>query len=292
MINTFEGTGVAIVTPFQPDLSIDYSSFEKIINHVITGGVDYIVALGTTGETATLSVEEKLKLIQFCKEKINGRTPLVVGMGGYDTLEVVEAIKQIDLSGISGILSVTPYYNKPSQAGLFEHFKAIAQASPLPVILYNVPGRTSCNLSADTVLKLASACKNITALKEASGNFSQLMQILKHKSSDFTVLSGDDGLTLPMISLGVRGVISVVANSHPLEFSGLVKSAMNGDFETANRLQFRLIDYIDALFTEGSPSGIKSALETMGLCKKYVRLPLVPVSSNHQIKLQQLLSEI
>jgi 4-hydroxy-tetrahydrodipicolinate synthase len=288
----FEGLGVAIVTPFNKDLSIDFDSFGKVINHCISGGVDYIVALGTTGETATLSVEEKHRVIDFCKSSINNRVPLVIGAGGYDTMDIVNAIKTIDLKGISAILSVAPYYNRPTQRGLFEHFKTIAESTKLPVILYNVPSRTSSNIATDTVVNLAKTCSNIVALKEACGDLGQFMQLIKNKPSGFTVLSGDDGLTLPMISLGARGVISVVANSHPKEFSMLVRSAMKGDFETAKTYQYKLIDYINALFTEGSPAGIKATLETIGLCKKYVRLPLVAVSDEHYAKLQSLINEI
>lgn len=292
MSSIFEGTGVAIVTPLNENLSIDFDSFGKVINHCISGGVDYIVALGTTGETATLKIEEKHRVIDFCKSSINNRVPLVVGVGGYDTMDVVEAIKTIDLKGVSGILSVAPYYNKPTQRGMFGHFRAIAEASKIPVILYNVPGRTSSNINTETVISLAKTCSNIVALKEASSDLGQLMQLLKNKPANFSVLSGDDALTLPMISLGVKGVISVVANSHPQDYSKLVRSALKGDFETSKIVQYKLIDYINALFTEGSPAGIKASLEIMGLCKKFVRLPLVSVSDEHYLKLQTLLNEM
>jgi 4-hydroxy-tetrahydrodipicolinate synthase len=292
MSSIFEGTGVAIVTPFNEDLSIDFDSFGKVIDHTISGGIDYIITLGTTGETATLNIEEKHHVIDFCKNTIGNRVPLVIGAGGYDTMDIVNALKAINLNGISGILSVAPYYNKPTQRGMFEHFRHIAESTKVPVILYNVPSRTSSNIATETVIKLAKTCSNIVALKEACGDLGQLMQLLKNKPSGFTVLSGDDGLTLPMISLGVRGVISVVANSHPKEFSSLVKLALKGDYESAKTYQYKLIDYINALFTEGSPAGIKAALELMGLCKKFVRLPLVPVSDEHYLKLQSHLKEI
>lgn len=288
----FEGTGVAIITPFNEDLSIDYNSLKKTIEHVVSGGVNYIVALGTTGESATLSEEEKLDVIGFCKKEINQRVPLVIGVGGNNTQDVVGALKNLDLSGVSGILSVAPYYNKPSQKGLYMHFKAIAEATHLPVILYNVPGRTSSNISAETTIKLAESCKNIVAIKEASGDFAQIMQIIKNKPEGFVVLSGDDGLTLPMMSLGTKGVISVIANSHPLEFSSLVNAALEGDFEKANIFQYLLIDFIHALFTEGNPSGVKAALEILGIAKPYVRLPLVPVSGDHYVKLQTMIKKI
>ncbi|MBN1115853.1 MAG: 4-hydroxy-tetrahydrodipicolinate synthase [Bacteroidales bacterium] len=292
MSNTFEGTGVAIVTPFTKDLNVDFDSLDKTINHIISGGTDYIVSLGTTGETATLSKEEKIQVVEFTKQKVANRVPIVLGAGGNNTMEVVYTLKESNLNGISGILSVAPYYNKPSQDGLFEHFKAIANATVLPVILYNVPGRTSSNIAAKTVLKLAEECSNIIAIKEASGNFAQIMKIIKNKPEYFSVLSGDDALTLPMISLGAKGAISVVANSHPREFSQLIKAALKGDFTEANKFQYKLIDYIAALFKEGSPTGIKAALEIMGMCEKYVRLPLVPASDELYVTLQKLLTEI
>lgn len=288
MIMTFEGTGVALVTPFNEDFSIDFAALKSTIEHVIGGGVNYIVALGTTGETATLNHEEKVKVIDFCKKEINGRVPLVVGVGGNNTLEVVKALQTLDLSGVSGILSVSPYYNKPTQSGLFEHFKHIANATELPVIIYNVPGRTSMNISAETTVNLAKTCKNIIAIKEASGNFSQIMQIIKNKPSGFEVLSGDDALTLPMISLGAKGVISVVANSHPKEFSKLVNCALEGNFTEANKYQYQLIDLIESLFTEGNPAGVKAALDIKKIAKKFVRLPLVPVSDEHYNKIHKL----
>jgi 4-hydroxy-tetrahydrodipicolinate synthase len=288
----FEGTGVAIITPFNKDLFIDYNSLKKTIEHVVSGGVNYIVALGTTGESATLSDDEKLDVIQFCKKEIDQRVPLVIGIGGNNTMDVVGALKSLDLSGISGILSVAPYYNKPSQEGLFMHFKSVADATHLPVILYNVPGRTSSNISAETTVRLAESCKNIVAIKEASGDFAQIMHIIKHKPEGFVVLSGDDGLTLPMMSLGTKGVISVVANSHPSEFSSLINAALEGDFEKANKFQYLLIDFIHALFTEGNPSGVKAAMEILGVAKSYVRLPLVSVSDGHYAKLQALIKKI
>lgn len=292
MSMSFEGVGVALITPFNEDLSIDFNSLEKIINHTISGGVDYIVALGTTGEPATLNKDEKKEIVDFCKLKIDGRVPLVVGAGGNNTNAVIQDIQDLNKNGIAGILSVAPYYNKPSQKGIYEHYKAIANSTDLPVIIYNVPGRTSSNISAELTINLANECGNIVALKEASGNFSQIMQVLKHQPEGFDLLSADDALTLPMISLGTSGVISVIANSHPREYCNLVNAALAGDFETANDYQYKLLDYIDALFKEGSPSGLKAALEIMGLCKQYVRLPLVPVSEEHYVELQKLISEL
>ncbi len=292
MKNIFEGTGVAIVTPFNEDLTIDFDSLGKILDHVVSGDVNSVVALGTTGESATLSKDEKIQVVEFCKQKIDGKVPLIVGAGGNNTSEVIHSIKSFDLNGVSGILSVAPYYNKPSQKGVFEHFKAIANSTDLPIIIYNVPGRTSSNISASTAIKLANECKNIKAVKEASGNFQQIMEIIKNKPDGFEVLSGDDALTLPMISLGTKGVISVVANSHPKEFSGLVCAALQGNFDEANVNQYKLLNYITRLFEEGSPSGIKACLEIMGLCKNIVRLPLVPVSDEHYEKLKKLIAEI
>jgi 4-hydroxy-tetrahydrodipicolinate synthase len=292
MITQFDGTGVALVTPFNDDLSIDFDSLERIINHTIAGGVDFLVALGTTGEPATLTKKEKTEIIEFCKDKIAGRVPLVVGAGGNNTVQLVKEIKELNKQGVAGLLSVAPYYNKPVQQGLYEHFKAVASASDLPVIIYNVPGRTGSNIAAETALRLANDCPTIVAAKEASGNFSQIMQILKEKPEGFNLLSGDDALTLPMISLGTTGVISVVANSHPREFSSLVHAAKENNFAEANVQQYNLLNYIDALFVEGSPSGIKASLEIMGLCKRHVRLPLAPASDELYIKLQGLLSKI
>lgn len=290
---SFEGTGVALITPFNDDLSIDFTALEKIINHTIEGGVDFLVAMGTTGEPATLSKQEKNDIIDFCLQKINKRVPLVVGAGGNNTNEVVAEVQQLEAKGnIAGILSVAPYYNKPSQKGIFEHYKAIANATSLPVIIYNVPGRTASNISPQVALDLANECSNIVALKEASGDFGQIMQVIKNAPKNLNMLSGDDALTLPMISLGTSGVISVIANSHPKQFSSLVKAALKGDFESANKYQYQLLDYIDSLFTEGSPSGVKAAMEIMGLCKKNVRLPLAPVSDEHYAKISELLKDI
>ncbi len=292
MTNNFEGTGVALITPFNEDLSIDFDSLDKLINHIISGGVDFLVALGTTGEPATLTNEEKTSVIDFCIEKIDGRVPLIVGAGGNNTTKAIEEVKDLENKNIAGILSVSPYYNKPNQSGIFEHFKAIANATKLPIIIYNVPGRTGSNINADTTIKLANTCNNIVAVKEASGNFGQFMQILKNKPDNFALLSGDDGLTLPMISLGAKGVISVIANSHPREFCNLINAARTNNYKTAQTEQFKLIDYINLLFEEGSPTGVKAALEIMGICNKHVRLPLAPASEELYIKLQEQLNDI
>jgi 4-hydroxy-tetrahydrodipicolinate synthase len=287
-----KGTGVALITPFHTDGSVDYNALDKIVNHTILGGVEYLVVLGTTGEPATLRHEEKIKVIAAVKKSINNRVPLIIGIGGCNTADVIDSIQTYDLNGISAILSVSPYYNKPSQRGLYEHFSAIALSSKLPIIIYNVPGRTATNINAETTLKLARDHSNIIAVKEASGNLTQIMQILKDKPSHFQVISGDDILTLPMIYLGSIGVISVIANSHPRQYSEMVRAALKMEGKTANALHYRLLDYIGALFEEGSPTGVKAALELMGICTKTVRLPLVSASDALLTKLEKLIKEI
>lgn len=284
----FSGTGVAIITPFRKDGSLDFNSLGKLLEHIIKGGVDYVVPLGTTGESAVLTKDEKKAVVNFVTDTVAGRIPVVVGIGGNNTQEVLDAIGGFDFTGVSGLLSVSPYYNKPSQQGLYAHFKAIAGVSPVPVILYNVPGRTGSNLAAETTVKLARDVKNISAIKEASGNMAQIMQIMMHKPKDFQVLSGDDLLTLPMMALGATGVISVVANACPGEFSAMVNHALKGEFGKAATCHYKLVDFINALFEEGSPAGIKAALESLNICQNHLRLPLVPVSDAHYKKLKTL----
>jgi len=288
MSELFKGTGVAIITPFHDSGNIDFGSFEKIIEHILEGGVNYIVALGTTGESVTLSHDEKVAVLEFVVEIVNKRVPVVAGLGGNNTQEVINTIKATSFDGIDAILSVCPYYNKPQQKGLYNHYKAIAGACPVPVILYNVPGRTSVNISAETTLRLASDFSNIIGIKEASGNLSQCMDILKDKPRGFLVISGDDALTMPMIALGANGVISVVANAFPRQFSAMVDFCLKGNFFKARSLHFDLLRFTNALFIDGNPSGIKSAMEIIGLCKSNVRLPLVKVSKNvHSIIAEQ-----
>ncbi|MCG8702430.1 MAG: 4-hydroxy-tetrahydrodipicolinate synthase [Bacteroidales bacterium] len=288
----FSGTGVAIVTPFNKDLTIDYNAFEGLINHVIKGKLEYIVVLGTTGESVTLSKDEKKELVSFCVEKTAGRVPIVVGIGGNNTQDVLENISKQDFTGISGVLSVSPYYNKPSQEGIYQHFKSVAEKSPKPVIIYNVPGRTGSNIKAETTIRLANDCKNIVAVKEASGDLPQIMQIIKNKPSGFEVLSGDCALTYPMIALGVKGVISVIANSHPLQYGGMIRDCLQGNWESAQKVQYDLLDYIKLLFDEGSPAGIKAALSQMGLCKNIVRLPVTTVSKELFEKIEKQIAAI
>jgi len=278
--NKFKGTGVAIVTPFKQSGAIDFDSFEAILNHTIDGGVDFIVVLGTTGESATVTKPEKNALIEFSVEKINKRVPLVVGIGGNCTSDVVLAIHETPLKNADAILSVCPYYTKPQQEGIFQHYKTIAEASPVPVILYTVPGRTASNISAPTTLRLAAECPNIVGIKEASGNFDQIFQVLKNRPEGFLVISGDDGLTLPMIAAGADGVISVTANAYPKQYSEMVNLCLAGNFQSAQDIHYKLIDFTITLFVDGSPAGIKAALAIKNLCSNYLRLPLVPVNQN------------
>lgn len=285
----FTGTGVAIITPFHEDGKIDWESFRNVIEYQIKGEVEYLVVLGTTGESGTIHGDEKKRVFSFVSEVANGRVPLVAGIGGNDTHEVVELIKGFDVKGYDAILSVSPYYNKPNQEGIFQHYKAIDAVTPLPVMLYNVPPRTGQNVTADTQLRIAYECKNVFATKEASGNFEQISRLIKYKPDDFMVISGDDGITLPMIALGAEGVISVVANAFPQDFSDMVRFALKGKLKEAQTLHYRYMDIINSLFTEGSPSGVKAYLSEMGLCKNCFRLPVYPVSDKHMEKIRGLM---
>lgn len=282
---------MAIVTPFNNDFSVDYPALEKITDYIITNGVNYIVVLGTTGESVALTKDEKKQVVKTVIKAATGRVPIVIGIGGNFTQEIVETIQHTDFAGIDAILSVSPYYNKPNQTGIYEHYKAISKASPLPIIMYNVPGRTSMNVSSETTLRLAHDFSNIIATKEASGNMTQISEILRDKPEGFSVISGDDGLTLPMISLGAVGVISVIANSHPKEFSIMVDEAIGGNYRLARKFHLSLVETINQYFVEGSPAGVKAALEIMGLCKNVVRLPLTPVSEKTYNKIKQLVEK-
>jgi len=292
MYKKFKGTGVAIVTPFRKDRSIDFSSLGKIIEHTIINGIDYIVSLGTTGESATLSNDEKNAVIDYTVEIIDKRVPLVVGFGGNNTQEVINCIRSANFNDIDAILSVCPYYNKPQQKGVFYHYKSIANASPVPVIMYNIPGRSSINMLPETTLKLATEVENIIGIKEASGNMGQCMEIVKNKPKDFLLLSGEDALTLPMLSFGCEGVISVVANAFPGNYSDMVNSALKGNYKKAKELHYKLLDIINALFADGNPSGVKAALEILGLCTNNVRLPLVKVNKAVYNQLNSLIQNI
>ena len=278
MNKALKGTGVALITPFDNSGQLDFNSLTNLIEHVITNGVDYLVVLGTTGESVTLNKQEKKQVLEHVIKINNERLPIVLGLGGNNTHEILEQIQDIDFTGIKAILSVSPYYNKPTQEGIYQHYKAIAEKCSLPIILYNVPGRTASNILPETTLRLANDFKNIIAIKEASGNIEQAMKIINHKPKDFLVISGDDALTLPMIACGASGVISVVANAYPKEFSNLVNCSLQGDFDCARVTHYHLLEIIDNLFIEGNPAGIKAALKILEITNDTLRLPLVKVS--------------
>ena len=288
-MDKIKGTGVALITPFNEDLSIDYLGLENLLNHVINSGIDYLVLMGTTAESAVLSKKEKKDLIEFCKRINNFRLPIVLGLGGNNTLAVIEEIKATDFKGIDAILSVSPSYNKPTQDGIYQHYKIISEICNIPIILYNVPSRTSSNIMVETTLRLAHDFNNIVAIKEASGDLDQIMRIIKNKPTEFMVISGDDGLTLPMIHMGAEGVISVLGQSHPEKYSQMVELALNGEKEKSNELHYDLYDFYEPLYLEGNPTGIKACLEIMGVCKSFVRPPLVKASKEIRNKLDILL---
>jgi 4-hydroxy-tetrahydrodipicolinate synthase len=291
-IHPFSGTGVAIVTPFLDNGDIDITALGKLIEHLINGKVDYLVALGTTGETATLSFEEKATVLSLVNTFNNGRVRLVAGIGGNDTRAVVQGLTSFDLTGYSAILSVGPYYNKPNNEGIFQHYKAINDAAPLPVIMYNVPGRTGSNINTQTTLRIAKECKNIIATKEASGNMEQIMQIIKEKPAGFEVISGDDALTLPLIACGAIGVISVIANAYPRQFSQMVNLCLQGKFSEARPLHEKMIPAIQSIFAEGSPSGVKAYLNEMGIVKYNFRLPIVGISDDLRVKIRSIIQSL
>ena len=272
------GTGVAIVTPFKTDQSVDFDALRKVLNFIIDGGVEYVVSLGTTGETPTLDKQEKLDIFNFTHEVINGRVPLVVGIGGNDTKEVVQTIQSYPLEKAVAILSACPYYNKPSQEGLFQHYKAVAEASSTPLILYNVPGRTGRNMEASTTIRLANEVENVAGIKEAGNNISQCIQVLKDRPDDFLVVSGDDDLVLPELACGIDGVISVAANCFPKEFSDMVRAGLGFDFTKAKALNDPLLEVYNLLFTENNPAGVKAFLAELGLIQNFLRLPVTPLS--------------
>lgn len=274
----FKGTGVAVITPFKNDLSIDFSAMGKILEHLITGGVNYIVVLGTTGEAPTLSKDEKSALTSFTVETVSGRVPVVLGTGGNNTSEIVSTIRESDLEGIDALLSVAPYYNKPCQKGLYQHFRQISMASPVPVILYNVPSRTASTIEPETCLQLASDCQNIIGIKECSGNFENLLKIIRDKPEDFLVISGNDMEILPFAAAGGAGVISVLANAFPAECTEMVSQAIRGNMRLAREIQLRYLELTGILFAEGNPGGIKAMMTHLNLCQNYLRLPLMPVS--------------
>jgi 4-hydroxy-tetrahydrodipicolinate synthase len=279
------GTGVALVTPFNQDKSVDFEGLKRLVNFQIDNGVNYLVVLGTTGEPATLTAEEKEQVKKTVIETNNGRLPLVIGIGGNNTMAVVNEIKTTDLSAFCAILSVSPYYNKPTQEGIYQHFKAISEASPLPIIMYNVPGRTGRNFEPKTILRLANDFNNIVAVKEAAGDMVQAMRIIQHKPKDFLVISGDDMIALPMTLVGGAGVISVIAQGLPKDFSEMIQEGLNGNVEKANALHYKVMDSIDYIFEECNPSGIKALLNAINVCSEHVRLPLVEASGVLQQKI-------
>jgi 4-hydroxy-tetrahydrodipicolinate synthase len=284
-MNKFYGTGVAMITPFQEDGQVDYDALGRVIEHLIDGGVEYLVSLGTTGESATLSGEERKRVWAFTSAAVNGRVGLVAGIGGNHTSEVVEQIKQFDTTGYDAILSASPHYNKPTQEGIYQHYKALAAVSPLPIILYNVPSRTGSNVSADTIVRLARDFKNIIGIKEAGGNFDQINQLMRDKPEDFLVISGDDPVTLPMMALGGVGVISVTGNPLPRQTSDMVRLCLAGDYKAAQQIHSSLIDFTRLMFVEGSPAGAKTAMKHLGICGDTLRLPLVQVSESTKMKI-------
>jgi 4-hydroxy-tetrahydrodipicolinate synthase len=286
------GTGVALVTPFKKDFSVDTEALSKITNHVIEGGVEYLVILGTTAESATLNTEEKEVVIQTIVAANKGRVPMVLGVGGNNTAKVVEELKTRDLSQFAAILSVSPYYNKPTQEGIYQHFKAVSEASPIPIIVYNVPGRTSSNMLPATVIRLANDFKNIIGIKEAAGDIVQAMKLIQTKPEGFLVISGDDMITLPMVLAGGAGVISVIGEGFPKEFSEMVRLGLNKKVDEAYKLHYKLADSIDMIFEQGNPAGIKEVFKHLGLSENTVRLPLVNVDENLSVRLTSFIKNL
>ena len=291
-MNKFHGTGVAMVTPFNTDGSVDYEGLERLINFQIDGGVEYLVSLGTTGEASTLSKEEKKSVWEFTSNTVAGRLPLVAGIGGNNTAEVIEAMNSFNTSGYDAILSVSPYYNRPTQEGIYQHYKAIALEAPLPVILYNVPTRTGGNMTAETTLRLAHEFDKFIAVKEAAGNFDQFNKILQDKPENFMFISGDDGVSLPLIAMGAVGIISVVGNAVPDVFSKMIRLCLQGEFAAARKLHYKVLNFTNAIFMEGNPGGIKEALKHLGICNNTLRLPLVNVSDNLSVKIKEELEKL
>ena len=287
-----KGLGVALITPFNEDETIDFTALGKLIEHLIQNNIDYLVVLGTTAETPTLSTEEKKEVVSFVKQRVNGRVPIVLGVGGNCTNSVVNQLKNDDYDGIDAILSVVPYYNKPSQEGIYQHYKAIAQATDLPIILYNVPGRTGVNMTAETTLRIAREFENVVAIKEASGNIVQMDDIIKNKPADFMVISGDDGITFPLITLGAVGVISVIGNAFPKEFGKMVRLALNGDYDSALRIHHEFTELFSLLFVDGNPAGVKARLNAMGYICNKLRLPLVPTRITTYEKMRVVLDNL
>lgn len=290
--NIFKGLGIALITPFKEDGSVDYDALKRLVQYQLDNGADFFCILATTGETPTLTAEEKKRIKDLVVEVVKGKVPIAIGCGGFNTAAVVEELKTGDFKGIDGILSVCPYYNKPSQEGLYQHFKAIAAATELPVILYNVPGRTGVNMTAETTVRLARDCRNIVAIKEASGKLEQVDEIIKNKPRDFDVISGDDALTFPMVSCGAVGVISVIGNALPKEFSKMIRLQMRGEYAPARKIHHRFIDLFSLLFVDGNPAGVKAMLHEMGFIENVLRLPLVPMRIQNIQRMSDILKEL
>lgn len=290
--NIFKGLGIALVTPFNEDGSVDYDSLKRLVEYQLSNGADFFCILATTGETPCLTADEKEKIKTLVVELVNGRVPILMGCGGYNTAAVVEELKTGNFKGIDGILSICPYYNKPSQEGLYQHFKAISAATELPIVLYNVPGRTGINMTAATTVRLAKDCKNIVAIKEASGSLEQIDEIIKNKPASFDVISGDDALTFPMISCGAVGVISVIGNALPKEFSKMIRLEFRGEYEAARKIHHRFTDLFSLLFVDGNPAGVKAMLHEMGMIKNILRLPLVPTRISTLQRMSELMKEL
>ena len=290
--NIFKGLGIALITPFMEDGSVDYKSLIRLVEYQLANGADFFCILATTGETPTLSAEEKQKIKDLVVSLVGGRVPILMGCGGNNTAAIVEELKTGDFKGIDGILSVCPYYNKPSQEGLYQHFKAIAAATKMPVVLYNVPGRTGVSMAAATTVRLAHDCPNIVAIKEASGNLEQVDEIIKNKPRSFDVISGDDALTFPMISCGAVGVISVIGNALPREFSKMIRLQMKGEYDSARKIHHRFIDLFSLLFVDGNPAGVKAMLHEMGYIENVLRLPLVPTRISTLQRMSEIMKEL
>ena len=290
--NIFKGLGIALITPFKEDGSVDYDALIRLVDYQLSNGADFFCILATTGETPTLTREEKQKIKDLVVDYVQARVPILIGCGGNNTAAVVEELNTGDFKGIDGVLSVCPYYNKPSQEGLYQHFKAIAAATQLPVVLYNVPGRTGVNLQAATTVRLARDCQNIVAIKEASGNLEQVDEIIKNKPAEFDVISGDDSLTFPMVSCGAVGVISVIGNALPKEFSRMIRLQMRGEYDPARTIHHRFTDLFSLLFVDGNPAGVKAMLSEMGFIENVLRLPLVPMRINNMQRMSEILKEL
>ena len=292
MLKELKGTGVALITPFKKNMEVDYPALDKLLDFVMEGGVEYVITLGTTGETPTLSRDEKLDIVRFTFDKIKQRIPVVVGIGGNNTREVMKDLESYPLEKAVAVLSASPSYNKPSQEGIYLHYKALAEVSPKPIIVYNVPGRTGSNITAETTLRIAKDIENIQGIKEASGNMVQCMHILKNRPADFLVVSGDDHLALPLVALGMEGVISVAANCFPKDFSEMIRFGLKGNFEKARPLHFKCLEGLDLLFAENNPAGVKAFLYELGVIENVSRLPVVPLSMEFHDKVKAYLANV